>query len=293
VRVGLGTAQFGLDYGITNRHGQVPVAEMNRILDLALRRGVTILDTAGAYGTAEERLGDAIGHSDDFDVVTKIPPLPPHLDGAARTERFVEEAASISLAHLRMKGVRGLLMHAAGDLTGKHGAYAWRALERLRDGGAAEMIGASVYAGEELDALLQRYPLQIVQIPLSVFDQRLARSGHLARLKSLGVEIHARSVFLQGVLLMTPEELPRHLAPLEDVLRQFRAASAAAGRTPIQAAMAYVLGYPEVDVAVVGATTAEEFAAVLSASSATLPGEWFAPFAVSDPNMVDPSRWTR
>jgi len=293
MRIGLGTAQFGLDYGISNPSGQVAQTELGRILALAREAGIRVVDTASAYGDAEERLGLSLEQGHPFSIVTKLPPPPSDLRHSA-TKGWVHEAFDRSRVRLRTTHVYGLLMHSAADLTGPRGADTWRALEELRDDGVVRKIGASVYGASEIDALLGRFPLQLIQLPVNVLDQRLARSGHLARLQAAGTEVHGRSVFMQGLLLMDPESLTdRHFAPVRQTLRAFQEAARAAGRSPLEAAVSFVLSLPEVDTAVFGVLSATQLAEILSASTSPLPPDWYARFALDDEQILDPSRWPR
>ena len=293
MRIGLGTAQFGLDYGISNQSGQVAAAEARRILALAETAGVRLIDTAAAYGDAEARLGRWLAKDHPFSIVTKLS-RPASDANASPTADWVPAAFQRSLRRLRTAHVYGLLAHSPAGLLAPGGAELWRAMQTLRDAGAVDRIGASVYTSGEIDALLERYPLELVQVPLNVLDQRLVRGGQLARLKAAGIEVHARSVFLQGLLLMDPAgRCDRHFDPARGALGAFQAAARAAGRSPLQAAVAYVLSVDEVDAAIFGVTDATQFAEILSAAAPTLPRDWFAPFALDDERILDPSHWPR
>jgi aryl-alcohol dehydrogenase-like predicted oxidoreductase len=291
VRIGLGTAQFGLDYGISNRSGQVDEGEVRDIIAVAERAGVRVVDTAAAYGDAEERLGRALPPDHRFRIMTKLPRLPEETAGDA-VDGWTRNALATSLARLRVAAVDGLLIHHAGDLLGSHGPRLWSTLEALQGDGSIGKIGASIYTARDLDALLDRYPLQLVQAPLNVFDQRLLVNGHLARLKSAGIEVHARSVFLQGLLLMEPDQLrDTHFDPARRPLADFQAAARAAGRTPLEAAVSFAMSIDAVDVAVVGVTDAAQFAEIIATAEATETLDWYRPFAVGDERILDPSRW--
>lgn len=293
MKIGLGTAQFGLDYGISNPGGRVATPEARRILALAERSGVRTIDTAAAYGDAEARLGRYLAADHPFSLVTKLPRLPDGVTGAGVSD-WVREAVARSLRRLRTELIHGLLVHSVADLLGPLGEPLWLALLEARRDGWVDRIGASVYSGEEIDRLMERYPLELVQVPVSVLDQRLVRSGHLARLGAASVEVHARSIFLQGLLLMDPDELADpYFDPARATIRAFRAAARAVGHTPLEAAVAYAVSVPDVSVAVVGVTGEGQLAEVLAAATPSLPLDWFAPFAAEDVNVLDPSRWPR
>ena len=291
MKVGLGTAQFGLDYGISNHDGQVAPVEALKILDLAERAGVRVLDTAAAYGDSEERLGEMLATDHPFSIVTKLSRLPEGLTSSATT-RWVQDAVAQSLRRLRTDHVRGLLVHDVGDLLGARGTDLWHALESVRDAGTVEKIGASLYTAAEIDALLERHRPQLVQVPLNVFDQRLILSGHLAHLKTAGVEVHSRSSFLQGLLLMDPTELSDpYFEPARGALDAFRTAARATGYSPLQAAVSFVMSLDEVDVTMFGVINEGQLAEILSATTLRLPSDWFMPFSLDDVSILNPALW--
>jgi len=286
-RLGLGTAQFGMNYGISNRAGRTPESEVAAILARAWEAGCRVLDTAAGYGESETVLGRVLSPSLAFRIVTKTPPVGANGAAAGIGDTFAEQ-----LVRLRRERVYGLLVHRASDLLGPGGDGIFDELCRLKDLGQVERIGASVYEGAEIDALLARFDLDIVQLPVNVFDQRLVESGRLARLKERGIEIHARSAFLQGLLLMSPHELPDSLGALRRPLEGFRAAAQEREMSPLQAALSFVKSLDAVDVAVVGVTSRAELEEVLRAFDSPIPFD-AAPFACGDARLVNPALWPR
>jgi aryl-alcohol dehydrogenase-like predicted oxidoreductase len=283
-RIGLGTVQFGIDYGISNAGGQVPDSEVSLILASAHRAGIHVLDTAASYGSAEEAIGRVLQGAQRFRIITKALPLSHGIEE-------VERRARRSLALLGRKPVDAILVHAAQDLAGPDGPRLWSLLQRLRDEGSYERIGISAYVADGPLELAKKYRPDLMQIPLSVLDQRLKRSGALAALKELDVEVHVRSVFLQGLLLMDPQKLPARLAHAEPTLVATRALIGRAGLTPIEAALGFVLGQREVDIALVGVTRAAELSEIVTASAARCAGfDWDA-CAIEDPVTLTPSLW--
>ncbi len=283
MKIALGTVQFGLDYGVSNAAGRVPAEEVTRILDGAETAGVRVLDTARAYGGAENLLG-AMHASERFGIVTKTAPL--GAGGVSDVAAHIEE----SIAALGGSPVYGLLVHSASDLLGDQGAALAALLMRLRSEGTVTRIGVSAYTAEELFAALDVLDADLVQVPVNVFDQRLVTSGALAELKKRQIEVHGRSAFLQGLLLMDPASLPAYFAPIRDRIEQWRAFCDEREVTPLAAALGFVTGLCEVDQVVVGVETAEQLAQVV-ASAASLPTTDFAPLALNDPAYIDPSRW--
>jgi aryl-alcohol dehydrogenase-like predicted oxidoreductase len=291
VKIGLGSAQFGLDYGISNRSGRVSSSELVRILAMARDAGVRVIDTAPAYGDAEERLGHSLGEAHPFRIVTKLSQCPSALN-RPQVVGWARDSLYASLSRLRANDVYGLLVHAAGDLLGPSGGDIWEALEKAREAGYARRIGVSIYGARQLDALLERYPLDLVQLPMSVFDQRLVADGRLERLRQAGTEVHVRSVFLQGLLLMDPDDLgDPYFAGARDPLRAFHAAAYAAGRTPLEAAATFAVAHEAVDAAIFGVASAAQLGELLAAQGTPLPQDWYAPFALDDVAILDPTRW--
>ncbi len=272
-------------YGVANRVGQVRGSEARRILERARTVGMDTLDTAAAYGTSESLLG-TLGVA-DWIVVTKLPPVPA---GCQDVPGWMRSAAEGSLGRLGVARLGGLLLHAPLQLLGPGGAAIYAALERLRAAGLTQRIGISVYAPEELEALGARFHFDIVQAPLNILDRRLAASGWLDRLHAAGVEVHVRSLFLQGLLLMPAGERPDEFSrwqPLWDLWHGWLAAS---GLTAIQACVAFAAAQSHVDRAVVGVDSLrqlEEILAALSRDRIELPPE----LASDEPELVDPSRW--
>jgi aryl-alcohol dehydrogenase-like predicted oxidoreductase len=185
-------------------------------------------------------------------------------------------------------------MHDADDLLGPNGAALWQAMSGLRDTGRVSRIGSSVYAGSQVDALLERYEPDLIQLPLSLLDQRLVRGGQLERLAQRGVEVHARSAFLQGALLMAEHDLPAHLTRLRPFVRELGIRADSLGLTRIEAALRYVASLPEIFAVVCGVDSPPQFEELLAASRTNSPAlspADVAACACADPLLVDPSQW--
>jgi aryl-alcohol dehydrogenase-like predicted oxidoreductase len=289
-RIGLGTVQFGLEYGISNTVGRTPSEEVTAILRFAESVGVQVLDTAPAYGESERILGTCLSENASFfRTVTKTPHLPENLSNEEK-KRLLEKTFRSSLQNLALEKIYGILVHNAQDILGSDGARLWHLLESFRDQGFVEKIGVSVYDEIELQQAFELFPLELVQIPLNIFDQRLFQSGMLKKLKNARVEIHGRSCFLQGLLLMSPETLPPQFESVREMLRHLRELQQKHGLTPLEAALGFALGVDELDTVVVGVNTLMQFQEIL-ASARALPSELFSGFAVVDTTIVEPRRW--
>jgi len=292
-KLGIGAAQFGLDYGISNPAGKTSLLEVENILALAAESQIEVIDTAADYGISEEVLGKALPARHRFRIVTKTT----RLDAmeVAQASLILRQTLARSLDRLRQPSVYALLFHDAGDLASPGADRFLEAALELKRSGLVRKIGVAVYDADEIDGVLPRFPLDLVQLPLSIFDQRLLASGHLQKLKNLGVEIHARSVFLQGLLLMDAADLPDYFHGLRSRLARYRTSLRQRGISPTRAALGFVAGMAEVDTVVCGLNNSGQFRELIGemCDSALPESNFFAQFAISEAAFLNPSKWPR
>lgn len=286
-KLGLGTVQWGLHYGLTNQHGITSPATVAAILSEAQRHGITVLDTASLYGNAEAVLGANPLHA--FRVVSKTPKFAT----PAITDEQAFQLTCVchqSLQKLSSKNIYGLLIHHAGDLLVPGGEKLVAAMMELKESGLVGNIGVSVYHGEQVDAVLKVFKPDIIQLPVSVLDQRMLLNGQLERLKKEGVEIHARSVFLQGLLPMPLDQVPAYFDPIRPLLSRWHTAAQAQNMTPVQAALSFVRDIPYIDTVLVGVESLVQFQSCLEDFSI---GASFdaSDLACNDPLFVNPALW--
>jgi aryl-alcohol dehydrogenase-like predicted oxidoreductase len=283
----LGTAQFGLDYGIANNHGQLSERECKSALAVAHGHGIEVLDTAVAYGRSEAVLGN-IGIS-RFRVVTKLPPIP---HDVANVSIWVKEQLIGSLERLQIDSVYGLLFHRPVDLVRRNGRDSVEALRSLKSAGLVKNIGVSIYNPSELEYVTQVLDVDLVQAPLNLVDRRLESSGWLSRLKQRGVEVHTRSAFLQGLLLMPRKWIPERFERWSDLWDMWAHELVESGISPVEACLGYPLSHPEVDRVVVGVDSVSQLEQLLQgASRKPERGDWDF-MAMDDEQLIDPSRWS-
>ncbi len=287
MRLALGTVQFGMDYGIANHGGQVGSADVIQILNRARTAGIDTLDTAIAYGESETRLGEA-GVA-GFKVVTKLPPMPAGIEDPYAWAHLELRA---SLLRLKVPSVYGLLLHRSELLIGANGAAIARALRDIKAAGLASKIGVSIYSPDELDGVLAACPIDLVQGPLNLIDRRLLDSGWAARLKDGGVELHARSAFLQGLLLMPPAARPSQFEKWLPLWRRWDVWLEENCQTSLQAALGFVLAQPEVDRVVFGIDGLPQLQEILLAVDCDVPPVP-ADLRSDDPDLINPANWPR
>lgn len=294
MKLGLGTVQFGLDYGITNVAGQPPLEAVHAILDHAVHHGIHTLDTAALYGESESVLGRALPRPHPFSIVSKTLPLDTAL-AEAHAISLIVAGVDRSLQRLGEPHLSGLLVHRPDDLLGPLGDALFKALSALRAQGLVKKIGVSVYTPQEAITLLRRYPIEIVQLPLNPLDLRHLREGSLHQLARTGVEIHVRSAFLQGLLLAPTRPLPGGLEGLAPAMAAWQSLLVSERLTPLQACLGFLHGIQAVSIAVCGATTLAEWQEIVAASEAvpTLPTELFKKLPILDDKLIDPRFWPK
>lgn len=286
-RLSLGTAQFGLPYGLANKFKQVSAREAANILTNAWISGIDSIDTAAGYGDSEAVLG-SIGVN-SWRVVSKLPAVPA---SCPDVNDWFQRSVSAIMSRLRISGLYGLLLHQPSDLFGAHGAALYRALLSSRDHGLVTKIGVSIYDPKELDCLTDRFPVELVQAPYSVVDRRLVSSGWLKRLAESGTEIHARSAFLQGLLLMEPGSRPAYFERWRGLWQRWHDWLASTGIPPVQACLRFTLGQQEISKVVVGVNCVGQLKQLITAAGANcqVPP---ADLAMEDVALVHPSAWPK
>ena len=287
MRLVLGTAQVGLLYGINNQNGQVDKPTAKNILELAVSKGIATIDTAISYGESETRLGE-IG-VEEFKIVTKLPVVPKDQENLSG---WVEKQVLGSLGRLGVKNLYGLLLHQPDELLKPHGNKLYQTLQSLKEIGLVQKIGISIYSPVELEVLSTEYKFDMVQAPLNLLDRRLFTSGWLHRLKQDRTEIHTRSPFLQGLLLMQRSAIPSKFIIWSTLLDSWHSWLALNPITAIQACLAYPLSFPEVDQVVVGVDNESQLQQIIEATEADIAQHDLPNLGCDDERLIDPSNWS-
>ncbi|MCE9619614.1 MAG: aldo/keto reductase [Planctomycetes bacterium] len=286
MRLAIGTAQFGLPYGVANRIGQVSAAEAREILRRAAEAGVDTIDTAMAYGNSEQRLGEiGVKH---FKVVTKLPAAPVECtDLSAWMMQSVEE----SLKRLGVAKLEGLLLHKPSQLLEVNGKKMYDTLTALKKDGFVNKIGVSIYEPCELEPLTARFHLDLVQAPFNVLDQRLRTSGWLDKLAEQNIEVHVRSIFLQGLLLMDEASRPEKFNRWGAFWIQWHKHLRASGRTALEACLDFAISEKRIHRLVVGVESLVQFEECLQAMRGTRTSTGSPP-TCDDVQLMDPRAWS-
>ncbi len=284
-KIALGTVQFGLAYGIANKAGQVESTEVGAILNLANNLHLDTLDTAIAYGESEAVLG-SLGVN-EWNIISKLSALPA---GIVDVNRWVETEVHESCQRLKVNRLHGLLLHRPAQLTGPRGQEIQNALSHLKKSGLVDKIGISVYEPAELDQLFGMMQIDIVQAPFSIIDRRLIESGWIKRLQNEGCELHVRSIFLQGLLLMNAEQRPSQFNRWRSLWSRWDAWLKETGLTPLEACLRYALSVEGIAKVVLGVESAVQLKEISMAASGGLPPIPDS-FSLCDEELLNPALW--
>jgi aryl-alcohol dehydrogenase-like predicted oxidoreductase len=283
MRLVLGTAQFGLDYGVSNSGGRTPLAEVESILEFAAANNVDTLDTAAAYGDAEDVLARAGAQDRGFRIISKT----------ARLTAGVDAVIGRALLSVKKLGrpLDALMVHSAGDLALPDGDRLWDALLRLESDGAIARVGVSFYARDPILDIVEKYRPELAQLPASIVDQRLVCDGTIAELARRGVEIHVRSALHQGLIFVDLGKLPAKLQCKRDAIGVMQGRLASAGLPALDLALSYLGRIADIHAVVVGVTRRAELEAIVTASRSAWPNVDVGEFAIDDPLILDPTAW--
>ena len=278
MKLALGTVQFGLDYGVTNQSGKVEESKIESILGFAKSNGIDILDTASGYGNSEQVLG-GVG-VDGYQIITKTASLKYGVDEVIKG--FYQ-----SLKYLNQKSVDGLLIHDINEVNDKEFDDLFERLHELKRQGLINKIGFSTYTPKQVNFLLENFDFDIIQLPFNVFDTRLAEGGQLQALKKKNIEIHARSVFLQGVLLDF-DNLSSYFSTWRGQFDKYQEAVEKSGMSLLEYALNFALNTQEIGKVLVGVNSEQQLREIFQ--SAQKEGKSSA-YPINDVNLLNPSLW--
>ena len=287
MKIALGTAQFGLNYGVSNVSGQVKTPEVRSILKEAIKHNIDTLDTAIAYGSSENFLGKVgVGQ---FNIVTKLPPVPKNINDI---DSWVTNHVKSSLDRMSIKSISRLLLHRSAYLIETPNNKLFESLHRLKDLGVVDKVGVSIYDPEELDALEDcGIRVDIVQAPFNIIDRRLETSGWINKLKQTGVELHTRSVFLQGLILQKEEQRSPYFDTWKDYFDKLSEWIKDTKQTSLSASLNFLYFNIEIDKVIVGVQNKNQLVEILNSISDIhnflIPRD----LMIDDPMLINPTNW--
>ena len=285
-KVALGTANFGSHYGIQNYDGKLSSDVVAKIMQVAFKSGIRILDTASAYGDCHEVLGK-IG-TNGWEIVSKIPTIPADCKDVTG---FLTNNFEKTLENLQVERIHGLLLHNSGDLLARYSDEVFSCLKGLRSQQLVSKVGISIYDPGCLWDITGRYEIDLVQGPINVFDNQIDESGWLDRLVNLGIEFHARSIFLQGLLLSPEIQANKFFSQWDSLFLDFNNWVRHSKESALEKCLSHVRSFKNVSCILVGVDNVEQVCDVVAAMNhkpARAPS-----FTSHDlATLINPSRWS-
>ena len=287
-KLALGTAQFGLTYGVANQKGKIEFSDVNKILKLAKNSNIDLIDTAISYGDSEKVIGD-LGII-DFKLVSKLPPLP---KDCSDVNSWVDKQVQSSLTRLGISSLYGLLVHRSENLLGNSGKKLINALNSIKLNGLVKKIGISIYDPSECEQVMKFTRIDIVQAPLNIVDRRLVVSGLLTKLHSEEIEIHTRSAFLQGLLLLPSNKIPKSFNKWFKVWEKWSLELKKNDLSAAEVCLLYPLSLPEVDRVIVGVDNTDQLIELIKRSKSQKPQIDCSFMISNDQMLINPSNWSK
>lgn len=282
----LGTAQFGSNYGIVNEVGQINVEETSLILNVAKKSNVVDIDMAMTYGNSEVHLAQY--NISQFNVFSKLPEVPLN---ETDVNKWIIKRIKSSMENLKITQFQGMLLHRPQQLLEPRGYEIYETLKQLQEHKKIKKIGISIYSPHELGPILENYKVDIIQAPISIIDRRLEKSGWLQQLNESGVEIHARSIFLQGLLLSNQKQFTEKFKAWRPIFCDWQEWLSQNPETDAaQACLSYVCNKANIDKIVVGIDNLKQFEELIEISKHPV-NISFPNIFTHDEKLLHPSNW--
>jgi aryl-alcohol dehydrogenase-like predicted oxidoreductase len=282
----LGSAQFGMDYGVSNSTGKPSQNVLSDVLQVAQSANIQIIDTASLYGDAEFCLGNELAGDDYFRFITKLPDLT-----AVDRESQVVELFLESLHKLRKESLYAILLHRAENLLQNNSDIIYKALLKLKEQGLVDKIGFSSYFPGQVHAITTRYDVDIVQIPMNILDQRFVETQCIEYLKQKNIEIFARSAFLQGLLLMDESHIPAGLHSKMHLLTKYFELTDSHDSSKLELALDFLKNQKDIDYVVVGVQSKNQLQELVSLWDNPMLGINYSELSIQDEELLLPQNW--
>lgn len=283
----LGTVQFGLNYGVSNKVGKVSAKEVESILDLAFENGISELDTAVAYGDSESILGKLV--NDRFKVSTKLPKF--DLGDQKNVADWTKSQIESSLERLRVNQIETLFLHDVSVLFSPYALDVYEVIESYRSKGLVRQFGLSIYSHHDLEKIPSFVSYHRVQCPINVFDRSLESSGWMETLSLKGIEIQARSIFLQGILLMKKEFRPEYFSKWSSLFETWDKIIETNLIPPALICILYIKSLKKVSNVVFGVESNEQLTEIISHFGDDRILQFADELTSEDEDLIYPFRW--
>ncbi len=297
-RLGLGTVQLGLNYGIANRLGKPNKEDAYQILSAAISGGVNFFDTARKYGDSEIILGEYFSRlrpKENVIYCSKISNISTEISNVKELQVYINNQINQTLNHLRISKLPFYMLHDSKDLK-IYNKKIIEILNELKDEGKIANFGVSVYTEDDVKNVLQFDDISVIQIPINIFNSKLHIEGYIKELAEKKIFIIARSIFLQGLFFLEPEEVKLKVPAAEQPMKELREFAKKIRLSIDELALGYVKSIPEISTIIIGAETPAQVKRNISLFNETMLSRTIIEdlgnlFANLPNNVVNPSLW--
>jgi len=284
-KISIGTASFEKGYGINNSSG-FSEKKISQLIKFIKKNKIYSIDTAISYKSVEKKLGKT--NLVKFKLYTKIPKLPKR---CKNLKNWLNKSINKSLIDLNIKSFEGIFIHNISDLLNhKYSNELYDYLINLKRKGIAKKIGVSIYDFSNFFRALKKFKFDIVQLPFNILDRRLLLNNNIKRIKEKKMEIHVRSVFLQGLLLQDYVNIPKYFKKQKKIFKIWEQWCLKNNLTKIQTCLNFVTSFRDIDKIIVGINSIndlEEISNCLVKKKIRYPNQIYS----NSLTLIDPRKW--
>ena len=280
-----GTANFVNNYGILKKKNNFPQKKIKNILELLKKNKINNIDTAISYKNVEKKIGHF--NLKSFSIFTKLPKLPKK---CIDIKKWSLMNINYSLNNLNKKRLPGVFIHHSEDLIGKNKIKLYEALIFLKRKKLINKIGVSIYNFNTLDKILNEFKIDMIQVPFNILDRRLITKNYLNKIKKKKIQIHVRSIFLQGILLTNIKKMPKKFLKWKNLFKAWHTWLERNRLSKLQACLNFILSFKQIDLIIFGAcskTQIEQIINTVNRSTKLYPKNIIS----NNLQLIDPRQW--
>lgn len=283
MKISIGTANFGMTYGVKD-NAMLSSSIVKKILDEANNNNIKLIDTAYSYGKCLDILGQNCVQ--EFKINSKI---------YIENDKFefkssIHNKLKFTLDKLKIKKLDSLMVHNPECFEGENSIEIYRVLNNIKKEGLCDKIGISMHSSDYNKSLLDKFKFDIVQIPFNILDKKLVTTDFLSFLKKKKIDVHVRSIFLQGLLLMDTDKLPSQFDKYKKYFKKIDRYCVENKISKVQCCIDGVLRYKDIDGIVIGINSVSNLLEIISIlnSKKKLPP---LDIICDHENLINPSMW--
>ena len=283
-KISIGTANFQKKYGFY-KNSRIRDYELKKIISNLKQKKIKDIDTAISYKNVDDLLGRS--KIKNLRIYSKIPKLP---KDCKNIKNWVDDQVSKSKKKLKIKKFEGFYFHNPSDLLSKQGAELYENLKRLKKNGMVKKIGISIYEFSMFEKINKNFRIDMIQIPLNILDRRINLKKISKIAKKEKIELHVRSIFLQGILLKEKNQIPSYFNKWSKILSKWNKWCLDNKLSKLQACINFIFNNEIADKIIIGIRNSKEFEEIIKCVERKSKKYQKNIFS-KDLGLIDPRRW--